>query len=158
AVDRPVLASGRIFRPEDLDSEMTRKLARGRGDPLEELLVGGLVPRLHAPGHGRRNGTAPPIRGGGAPCARFGSHVAFSSLSCSNPIVVPCGSTSQAGRAKPTSAIPSTVLRPGSSYFSTSMPCERSSRISAARSSTRHDALVATSLVPVLLSVTTRRL
>jgi hypothetical protein len=66
--------------------------------------------------------------------------------------------SNQAASAKPTSATPSTVLRPGPSYSATWTSRERNCATSAAMSSTRHEAFVCSSVVPLVLFVTTRRL
>src|SRR5216683_3240461 len=60
-------------------------------------------------------------------------------------------------RANPTSAIPSTVLRPGRSYSSILTPRERSSASSASRSPTRHAACVCSSAVPTALLLSASR-
>ena len=49
SVDGPVFAGGCALGPEDLDAEMARELAGDGDDPLEELLVVGLVTGLDAP-------------------------------------------------------------------------------------------------------------
>src|SRR5829696_1945349 len=147
-IDSAIFAR-RALRAENLDTEMAGELARRGDDALEELLVAGLVTSSDAAGHGCCDGTARRLLGG-----QFIS----ASLNCNSPIEFPCGSMSQAARAKPTSATPSTVFSPGPSYSSSSTPRERRSATSAARSLTRQEALGWDSLVPAVLRVTTRRL
>ena len=73
-------------------------------------------------------------------------------------MLLPLGSTNQAASANPASATPSTVFSHSSSYSRISTPRARSPATSAAMSSTRQDALVCSSLDPLVLLVTTSRL
>jgi hypothetical protein len=65
------------------------------------------------------------------------------------------GSVNQAASANPMSATPSTLSSSGSSSIST--PRARNQATSSAMFSMRHEALVASSAVPVVLLVTTSR-
>src|SRR5262245_7924728 len=151
-VDGPVRAAW-IGGTEHLHPEVTRELPCGSDESLEDLLVGLLVSRLDPPGDGGGDGTTAvgwsrPVR----------AHASSHSLNWSRPTLLPQGSMNHAASAKPTSATPSTVFSHSSSYSRISTPRERSSATSAAISSTRQDALVCSSVVPVALLVTASRL
>src|SRR5215207_9856874 len=123
-IDHAVLAARRALGTEHFDAHVARKPGRRLDDALKEALVEGLVTGLDPGGHGRGDGTPGRfglrirVRVGRVPAVQARS----SSLNWTSPIVFPPGSTNQADSANPMSATPPVVLRPGSSYSTTSTP------------------------------------
>ena len=112
-VDDPVLACRGGPGAEHLDAEVAGKPAGGSDDSLQELVVEGFVAGFDPAGHGRGDGTVGAVRRRVERLMRVVAQARARSLNWSNPMVLPPGSTNHADRAKPTSATPSTVRRPG---------------------------------------------